>query len=92
MIYHTQTRAEARGEPKENQTLVLDEELNVMVPDDILGVGVRNGVYSCLNRDYCHDRRSFQAFNSGPSLFRRLWAFCVCFTFFQISCVLTELI
>lgn len=86
-FYHKNMRPQ-----KENQSLTLDTSLNVMVTDDITGVGLRNGVYSCLNRDYCHDRRSFQVFNSGPSLFRKLWAICICFVVFNISCILADIV
>ena len=33
------------------------------VPDDPTGVGIVDGIYKCLQRDYCHDFRPFQLFN-----------------------------
>jgi hypothetical protein len=33
------------------------------VPDDPTGVGIVEGIYKCLQRDYCHDFRPFQLFN-----------------------------
>eukprot|EP00116_Pleurobrachia_bachei_P003273 sb/3463535/ len=45
------------------ELLWLNNETNVPVPDDPFGVGVLNGVYQCLQRDYCHDLRPFQLFN-----------------------------
>ena len=36
---------------------------NQSVPDDPTGVGIVNGLYKCLQRDYCHDFRPFQLFN-----------------------------
>ena len=74
LVHYIQTNPNTRSVTREievakeywatvNMTNLRRNTWTQAVPDDPTGVGIVDGIYKCLQRDYCHDFRPFQLFN-----------------------------